>query len=169
MRDIHTGKVDFKLKYPKDDFPLPTNATLEIMYGDGTAPEKRTVTPDNMQNGHLLFSHAYAKPGKYKSMFTLTNVVSALTLKTESYLLRRINGLTVDVMLKGRDGNALDGYGRNKARFPTNRVIQFKASVAEGDVEKYIVELNGEQYKTTTNPTLKFSTTEVNFYPAQLT
>ena len=113
----------------------------------------------DITDGQLTFTHEYPKPGKYKAMFTLHNIVSTLTLKSEAFLLRRIDGLMVETGLKGRP--VPDGYGLNKDRYPVNKVIQFKTSVAGGDVEKYIVELNGEQFKSTTNPTIKYSSTEV--------
>lgn len=107
----------------------------------------------------MAFTHVYQKPGKYKVMFTMTNLVTALTLKTETYLLRRINGLAVETRIKGRA--VTDGYGNTKDRFPTGKVIQFKLSTEVGDVEKFFVELNGEPYKTTTASSVSFSSTEV--------
>lgn len=132
----------------------------QVFYGDGST--EKVELPENpieLPDGYMAFSHEYPKPGKYKVMFTLSNLVTSLTLKTESYLLRRINGLSAEVGLKGRA--TADGYGNNKERFPTNKVIQFKLSTEEGDVEKYFVELNGQPFKATTVPLVSYSSGEV--------
>ena len=166
------GSVQFTLSYPIDEEPLPTNATLEIFYGDGTT-SKHEIPSDGKNkvkkgsgnqltfdaSGSLVFNHEFARSGKYKVMFTLSNLVSSLTLKKQAFVLRRIAGLSVDDRIKGREKTA--GYGPEANRYPTGQVVNFRLNVTEGDVDKYLVELNGELFKETTLDTVAFSTKEV--------
>lgn len=164
------GSVQFTLSYPVDEEPLPTNATLEIFYGDGTT-SKHEIPSDGGKkgkkgsqltfdaSGSLVFNHEFARSGKYKVMFTLSNLVSSLTLKKQAFVLRRIAGLSVEDRIKGRGEVA--GYGPQMNRYPTGKVVNFRFNVTEGDVDKYLVELNGELFKETTLDTMAFSTKEV--------
>lgn len=140
--------------------PLPTNASLEIFYGDGST-EKHEIheSMSQMEDGQLTFEHAYPKSGKYKTMFTLTNLVSSLTLKKESFILRRVQGLSVQVKMKDR--SQTDGFGKDGDRYPTSKIIEFQLNVEEGDVERYVIERNGEMFKETTLDRLQFSSPEV--------
>lgn len=133
-----------------------------MFYGDGGS-EKVMVSDQSLDlaDSGMQFKHEYAKKGKYKVMFTLSNLVTSLTLKAEATLMNRIQGLDVSVKVKGR-GAVENGYGPGHDRYPVNKMIQFNMSVADGDVEKYVIELNGQPLKSTTNPILKYSTAEVN-------
>lgn len=154
--------MNFSLTYPPEE-PLPTNASLEIFYGDGST-EKHEIreSMSQMQDGELKFEHSYEKSGKYKTMFTLTNLVSALTLKKESFLLRRIHNLALQVKMKDR--SEMDGYGKDRDRFPTSKIIQFKLNVQDGDVERFVIEHNGQMFKETTLDQVQFSSQEVRQY-----
>lgn len=160
--DALTGSVKFSLTYPPEE-PLPTNASLEIFYGDGST-ERHEIreSMSQMQDGQLNFEHTYEKSGKYKTMFTLTNQVSALTLKKESFLLRRIHGLGLQVKMK--DSSQMDGFGKNRDRFPASKIIEFKLNVEDGDVERFVIEHNGQMFKETTLDRVQFSSQEVRQY-----
>lgn len=151
---------------------MPTNATLEIFYGDGTTSKheipsdskKKTKKGSGNQltfdpSGNLVFNHEFGRSGKYKVMFTLSNLVSSLTLKKQVFVLRRIAGLSVEDRIKGREQVA--GYGPEANRYPTGKVLNFRFNVTDGDVDKYLVELNGELFKETTLDSMAFSTKEV--------
>jgi hypothetical protein len=112
--------------------------------------------------GELFFQHEFSKSGKYRTMFTLSNMVSALTLKKESFVMRKIHGLSVD--LKHKSGQVIQSYGKNKDRYPVSDLIRFHMKVQKGDVERYIVERNGETFKETTLDVVPFSTTEVRIH-----
>ena len=146
--------MKFTLRYPLEE-PLPTNASLEIFYGDGST-ERHEIRESmaQMRDGELTFEHPYEKSGKYKTMFTLTNLVSALTLKQESFMLRRVHGLAVQVKLKDR--SEMDGFGKDGIRFPTSKVIEFKLNVQDGDVERFVIEHNGQMFKETTLDRVQF-------------
>lgn len=81
---------------------LPTNGSVSILFGDGstldwTIPEKWSELP----NGEKIFSHRYKHPGHYKVIVTMSNLVSTLTLKTDIFLLRRINGFELETFTYG--------------------------------------------------------------------
>jgi len=158
------GLVNFTLTYPVDEAPLPTDASLEIFYGDGFT-EKYPVDRGLKQwikPGVLFFQHEFPKSGKYRTMFTLTNLVSTLTLKKESFVMRRIQGLSVE--MKHKSGQVIKSYGKNGDRYPVSDLIRFHLRVMEGDVERFIVERNGEIYKETTLDVVPFTTTEVRIW-----
>lgn len=92
-------------------------------------------------------------------MFTLANTVSSLTLKKETFVLRRIHGLTVDLIQK--DKTKMVGFGRNEKRFPILKPIRFAMKVETGDVDRYIIELNGQVWSETTKDVIAFNTSEV--------
>lgn len=156
------GSVNFTLLYPGDD-PLPTNASLEIFFGDGST-ERHEIpqSMSQMKDGQLEFEHEFQKAGKYKTMFTLSNLVSRLTLKMQSFVLKRIHGLSLQVNMKGREES--DGFGLNSDRFPTSKLIEFKLNVEDGDVERFVIQRNGQMFKETTQDRVQFSSQEVRKY-----
>lgn len=93
-------------------------------------------------------------------MFTLSNMVSTLTLKKESFVMRKIKEVSVD--MKHKSGQMIESFGRNGDRFPVKDLIRFHLRVKEGDVERFIVERNGEVFKETTLDVVPFTATEVS-------
>ena len=112
-----------------------------------------------IKNGLMTFDHEYMKSGKYKAMFTLSNIISNLVLKKQVVVMKRITGLSVEAKIRGRQETG--GYGSRKDRYPTGTSIDFIMRTTEGDVEKYLIEINGQPFKETTLDKMSFSSQEV--------
>ena len=140
---------------------MPTNATLEVFFGDGnTAKVELASAKDRFKDASVSFDHEYKRPGKYKTMFTLSNLVSSFTLKKTSFVLRRITGFTVQTTLKRNA--SVTGYGSNQDKFPVSETIVFKMSAQSGDVERFLVEKESSMYKETTLDEIQFSSESVS-------
>ncbi|RWS14806.1 polycystic kidney disease protein 1-like protein 2-like protein [Dinothrombium tinctorium] len=145
------GLVTFVLSYPFSDLPLPTNATAYILFGDGST--YRWQIPEKEFPGRKhSFEHEYRHSGKYRVTATLSNIVSSVSLKTEVYLQRKIDGFRVNFGMRDkRRKELISGYGPNADRYPVNKKITFNFDVETGDVHKYIIYLNGQLLKETTD------------------
>ena len=119
-----------------------------------------------MKTGVMIFHHEYVKSGKYKAMFTLSNLISNVILKKQVVVMRRITELSVVSKLRGKESD--EGYGIRRDRYPAGKTIDFKIRTEDGDVEKYLIEINGQPFKDTTLDKISFSSQEVRvttFYP----
>lgn len=76
-------------------------------------------------------------------------------------VLRRITGLDVKSKYFNPERGYVSGIGQNNEYFPIDRPINFTIESKTGDIEHYIIELNGHSLKNSTQNVTSFKTSEV--------
>ncbi|CAG2103799.1 unnamed protein product, partial [Medioppia subpectinata] len=155
------GFVDFNFTYPMDKI-MPTNASTIIDFGDG----KREVwdVPDTDWTGLHVIQHEYEKAGKYNVKVNMSNIVSKQIRRFQVDVLRRITGLKVTAKYHNPDRGFIPGIGPNTDYFPIDRQINFTFATQTGDIEHYVIDLNGHPLQNSTDNVTSFVTQEPGFY-----
>ena len=76
-------------------------------------------------------------------------------------VLRRITGLSVKAKYLNPERGYIVGIGPNANNFPIARPINFTIDTKSGDIDHYVIELNGHHLKNSTLNMTSFKTNQV--------
>ena len=75
------GTLSYTLTY---NDPIPTNAFVQFEYGDGTVSTAQALSNYiTISGGSHTFQHTYGSDGDYITKFTISNLVSSVTVERQ--------------------------------------------------------------------------------------
>lgn len=91
-KSLFAGQVTYTLTYPADQ-QLPTDATINIEWGDGTSTGPIPLPFTGPGPHTYTISHTFTEDGDYTTILTISNAVGAQTftvsVSTETFLLSK--------------------------------------------------------------------------------
>ena len=75
--------------------------------------------------------------------------------------MRRITGLAVKTKYLNPERGYVPGIGVNANYFPISKPINFTIDTKAGDIEHYVIEMNGQPWKNSTLNMTSFKTSQV--------
>lgn len=159
--------VRFGLSYP-EEFILPSNATLLLNFGDNKRHIWKIPEYHEDWSGEYEISHVYEKSGVYNVIVEISNVVSKIQKQFQVDVLRRIVGLEVKATRAIVNSSQPDTINQDTSStdlLPVGSTINLMINQEIGDVEYYLVHMNDELYKNTTQNGFNVTFIEVIFHP----
>lgn len=152
--------IKFTLSYP-DTSILPTNATAFISFGDGKRHIWKVPESQDEWSGEYEVEHVYEKSGTANVDVEIANVVSKIKKKFQVDVSKKIVGIRVGSKYNVSNRQLSVVTLPDRQLVPINTKANFTITIANGDVEYYLVNMNDELYKNTTDPNLSLDFDEV--------
>ena len=74
---MFSADVDFNVQFPPAT-QLPTNASIYLIYGDGTKSLPIPISAADLLNGGMNFTHSYASDGDFMATVVIENMASKM-------------------------------------------------------------------------------------------
>lgn len=164
--NLFLGNVTFTLvlnftTFDKDNL-LPTNATAKFSFGDNQT--LNLTIPNSIKHfepGFIKIEHEYQKPGNYVVTVLISNFVSSTTLEKSVHVLQKIIDFRVESKFEPIKGRQVKSVDLDLIKVATNSQVNFTFTLADGDVEKYIMYVDGKVFKESKENTFSFSSEKV--------
>lgn len=120
---------------------FPTNASVDVLWGDGSALE--TLPFGDTNGGKPIVTHTYTSGGIFNVSARIYNIVSSFSVSCQVKIVEEIVGLKVATKyfpsMDSPISDVRDGYGSLLNQYPINKNLSFFPTMDRGTVSHYTV------------------------------